>query len=299
MRLLVLGKPDCPASLITVANPHGIGSAGGPYVACNNWHKWAVETINRLSPSILVVSQENGYSAPGLKSFTSSQWDSGLVELFKMIHGSQTEKIFLGNIPLLAQSGPTCLSVHLDHARACSTPVVQAYRRFDRTEFSVTESLDIRYIDPTPWFCSSVCTAIVGPYDVYLDRTHVTAAYVAYLQDALAQTLFSPTPMPIRFKTQVSTSVARPSNGATVSGTYVLDAAAALANSPVTKVEFRLSGGGLHNQLIGFGSESFVGWLCYWHTSSVGNGRYTLMTIAYDAAGKSVQSKSISLSVKN
>ena len=70
MRLLVLGKPNCPASLITVANPHGIGSAGGPYVACNNWHKWAVETINRLSPSILVVSQENAYSAPGLKLFS-------------------------------------------------------------------------------------------------------------------------------------------------------------------------------------------------------------------------------------
>ena len=65
------------------------------------------------------------------------------------------------------------------------------------------------------------------------------------------------------------------------------------------KVEFRLSGGGLHDQLIGFGSETFVGWLCYWHTSAVANGRYRLMTIAHDASGKSVQSKSISLSVEN
>ena len=137
-----------------------------------------------------------------------------------MIPGSRTEKIFLGNIPLLALPGTTCLSVHLDNARACSTPVAQAYPRFDGTEFSVTETFDIRYIDPTPWFCSSMCTAIVGHYDVYLDRFHVTAAYAAYLHDALAQALFSPTPMATHFKAEILTSVARPSNGATVSGTY-------------------------------------------------------------------------------
>ena len=299
MRLLVLGKPDCPASLITVANPLGIGSPGGPYVACNNWHTWAVGTINRLSPSILVVSQENTYSAPDHKGFSPSQWSNGLTELFKMIPSSRIEKIFLGNIPLLAQSGPTCLSVHLGNARACSTPVFQAYRPLDRTEFSVTQSLDIRYIDPTPWFCSSVCTAIVGPYDVYMDRTHITAAYAAYLHHALAQALFSPIPTPTRFKAETSISVARPSNGATVSGTFVLAAAAALGNSPVTKVEFLLSGGGLHDQLIGLGSETLFGWLYSWNTSNAANGRYRLRTIAYDAAGKSIQSKSISLSVKN
>jgi hypothetical protein len=30
---------------------------------------------------------------------------------------------------------------------------------------------------------------VVGHYDVYLDRYHVTAAYGAYLQNALAQAL--------------------------------------------------------------------------------------------------------------
>jgi peptidoglycan/LPS O-acetylase OafA/YrhL len=299
MRLLILGKPSCPAEPIVVANPLGLGSPGAPDVACNNWHKWAVRTINRLSPSILVVSQENTYMAPGLKWFTHSQWANGLAELFKMIQNSRTEKIFLGNIPLLAQTGPTCLSAHLADARACSTPVAQAYLRFDQTEFSVTESLDIRYIDPTPWFCSSVCTAIVGPYNVYLDRSHVTAAYASYVHNALAQALFSPSPMPTRFKVEISVSVARPSNGATVSGAYVLAGAAVLGSSPVTKVEFRLSGGQLDNQLIGVANKTFVGWLCYWNTSNVANGRYTLRSIAYDAAGKSVQSKPISLSVKN
>jgi peptidoglycan/LPS O-acetylase OafA/YrhL len=93
MRLLVLGKPDCPASLITVGSPPGEGGPEVPYVACSEWHTWAVATINRLSPSLLVVSQENTYSAPGYKPFTGSQWSNGLAELFKMFPSPRIEKI--------------------------------------------------------------------------------------------------------------------------------------------------------------------------------------------------------------
>ena len=295
MRLLVLGKADCPASLIAVATPDG----GGPYVACNNWHTWAVKTINRLVPSMLVVSQDSTYSAPGHKEFTHAQWQNGLAKLFNKIPSSSTERIFLGNIPLLAQSGPTCLSVHLDHAQACSTPVSQAYRHFDQSEFSVAESLHLRYIDPTPWFCSSVCTAIVGPFDVYMDRFHVSAAYATYLRNALAQTLFSEIPTPTHFKLEISSKLARPSDGATLSGNYWLAASAALGSSPVSRVEFQLSGGTQRNQLICLGNLTFIGWFCQWNTTNVADGRYTLESVAYDASGKSVRSKPVSITVKN
>lgn len=303
MRLLVLGKPDCPASLVTVENPTGIGSSGAPYVACNNWHTWAVRTIDRLSPSILVVSQDSTYGAPGPKGFTPSQWHNGLAELFKMIP-STTEKVFLGNIPLLSQSGPTCLSIHLGDAQACSTPVTLAYRHFDETEFSVATTLHVKYIDPTPWFCSAVCTAIVGPYGVYMDQFHVSAAYATYLQNALAQELFGSTPTPTFGSSapDIFISVVRPSNGATLSGGFLLDARSGMSlfgKPPVVRVVFRLSGGGLRNQSICSGASGFGGWICYWNTSSVANGRYTLQSVAYDAAGMSVRSKSISLSVKN
>ena len=243
LRLLVLGKPDCPASLITVTNPPGIGKAGDPYLACDNWHKWAVKTIDRLSPSILVVSQDSTYAEPrSTTGFSVSQWRNGLAGLFKVVPSS-TEKVFFGNIPLLPQSGPNCLSVHPVDVQACSTPVTRAYRPFDPAELSVAQSLHIRYIDPTPWFCSNVCTAIIGPYEVYLDRFHVTATYATYLQKVLGQALFNPKPAPIHFKQEMATSLARPSAGAILSGGYALSARV-LGNSAVTRVEFRLSGGG-------------------------------------------------------
>ena len=212
---------------------------------------------------------------PGAREFSSLQWSDGLTALFDAIPSSHTERIFLGNIPLLAQSAPTCLSTHLDAVQACSTPVAQAYRHLDQIEFSIAESLHVRYIDPTPWFCSSMCTPIVGPYDVYMDRFHVSAAYATYLQKALAQAVFSPIAPPTHFSVEVTTSVVRPSDGATLSGGYWLAAIAVLGNSPVVSLDFRLSGGGLSN------------------------GHYKLQTVAYDAAGKNLQSEVISVSVKN
>ena len=299
MRLLVLGKPFCPASLIVVSSPPGIGAPGSPYVACDNWHRWAVQQINRLSPTMVIISQDSTYSAPGPKGFAPLQWQNGLTKLLGEISGSHTKKIFLGNIPLLSQSGPTCLSVHLDDAQACSKPVSQAYRPFDRAEFAVTRSLGIRYIDPTPWFCSKVCTAIVGPYNVYMDRFHVTATYAVYLHNALGHAIFSPVPIPTHFQVNISAVVGAPSTGATVSGRYFLLAGAKLGDAPVTRLEFRLSGKGLHNTLICSGIRTVYGWLCGWDTSQVPNGRYALRSVAYGAAGESVQSRPISFSVKN
>ena len=141
MRLLVLGRANRPASLVAVSGPPGTGPSGSPYNACDRWHSWAVKTIKRLSPSILVVSQASYYETPGRKEFTASQWRRGLTHLFEKVGVPNAKKVFLVNIPWLSQPGPTCLSAHLDDPLACSTPVTQAYERLDQTEFSVRSPL--------------------------------------------------------------------------------------------------------------------------------------------------------------
>ncbi len=298
MRLLVLGKTNCPASLLTVDGPPGTGPSGSHFAACDRWHTWAVKTINRLSPSMLIVSQASYYLTPKGQTFTTARWQSGLTNLFEAIRIPHAERLLLGNIPLLSQPGPSCLSTHLDDALACSDPATRAYERLDQPELSVAEALHIRYIDPTPWFCSNVCTAVVGPYNVYMDRFHVTATYATYLHNALGHAIFSPVATPTHFRVNISAAVGPPSKGP-VSGTYLLLGGAALGNTPVVKVEFRLTGHGLHNVLICNGSKSPYGWGCDWDTSQVPNGRYMVRSIGYGAAGTSVQSKPLSFSVKN
>ena len=299
MRLLVLGKTNCPASPIDIAGPPGAGPPGSSYVACDRWHSWAVRTINRLSPSMVVVSQASYYLTPKQKEFTASHWQSGLAQLFRSIHVPDADKVLLGNIPLLAQPGPSCLSAHLDDAPACSTPVTRAYERLDQSDLSVAESLHIRYIDPTPWFCSNVCTAVVGSYDVYMDDIHVSATYATYLRNVLAHALFSPTATPTHFVQADSMTVRWPSSGAQVAGEFLFDATAALGSSSVVNVDFQLSGAGVHDQSVCTGNKTVFGWLCRWDSSTVANGHYTVRAVASSGSGGTRQSKPISFVVKN
>ncbi len=67
----------------------------------------------------------------------------------------------------------------------------------------------------------------------------------------------------------------------------------------VTKVEFHLSGGSLKDAIIATGTLTCYGWLASWNTTTVPNGSYTLQSVAYDAAGMSAHSASITITVNN
>ena len=176
MRLLVLGKTNCPASLVAVSGPPGTGPSGSPYNACDRWHSWAVKTIKRLSPSILVVSQASYYETPGRKEFTASQWRRGLTNLFEKVGVPNVKKVFLVNIPWLSQPGPTCLSAHLDDPLACSTPVAlrRTYvliRLSSRLRSPFTSGTSIRRRGSV----QACARPKIGRYDVYMDQVHVSA----------------------------------------------------------------------------------------------------------------------------
>jgi peptidoglycan/LPS O-acetylase OafA/YrhL len=181
-RLIVLGKSDCPAALIAADNPPGVGTPGAPYASCAAWHRWAVTMIQRLHPDLLVIStQDRGWYGP--------QWHAGLTNLYSAVIPSSRRVIYLGNIPQLSQAGPTCLGQHPGDVQACSAPVGVTRPPLAQMDRAVTAAAGAEYVDPYRWFCSTICTAVIGHYDVYLDRYHVTAAYGAYLQNALADSL--------------------------------------------------------------------------------------------------------------
>ena len=80
-----------------------------------------------------------------------------------------------------------------------------------------------------------------------------------------------------------TTSVIIPSNGATLSGSTLLDASA--SNS--TSVEFQLFGGvyGFYGPILCTATPTYYGWLCNWNTTTVPNGSYLLSSLAFNSAG--------------
>ena len=82
----------------------------------------------------------------------------------------------------------------------------------------------------------------------------------------------------------VSTRIAKPVAGATLSGGEFLDAGAT-SEQGVTAVEFRLSGGTLHDAPIAAATHTIYGWIAGWNTANVPNGIYTLESVAFGSTG--------------
>ena len=201
LRLFVLVKYFCPATLVTVVDPPGSGSIGGPYDTCISWHDWVIAVINSLKPSLVVVSQDSLYQTPanakGVSGyFTPKVWQASVTHLFNAMKIPDQDKVFLGNIPMLAQSGPACLSKNPHNVQACSSPASKSAQLFlNSAEEAGTKAAGARYITTTPWFCTATCTAVVKNYVVYLDQFHVTGTYAKYLTNAMAESLgFGPVP---------------------------------------------------------------------------------------------------------
>ena len=196
LTLVVLSKEYCPAEPVTVINPPGWQQIDGPYANCDKWHTWAEHWINTHRPKVLIVSQEDGgfYYQPSLhglpaQHFSGQQWQQGLVALLDAIKVPNIEKVVLGNIPVMPQNIPDCLSAHPHDVQACAAPAADVVSGYIGVEKAAVQEAGGRYIDTTPWFCSSTCTPIVGRYIVYMDSQHVTETYARYLWLVLDRSL--------------------------------------------------------------------------------------------------------------
>ena len=184
-RLVILGKGYC------MANKYPSGNALGQNVIlhkCSRWQQFAYHRIKELDPDLVIISQED-QNGPGGKPYTAAQWRRGLEETITYLSSPRTKFIVLGNIPNLGFSPPDCLSEHPDQVQSCSAPSRTMTQGHNRVEQRAVTAKGGRYIDVARWFCSTRCSSIIGHYEVYLNRLHVTETYSLFLRQALAQKL--------------------------------------------------------------------------------------------------------------
>jgi hypothetical protein len=95
---------------------------------------------------------------------------------------------------------------------------------------------------------------------------------------------------------QPAIGVVAPSDGATVSGQYPLDA---LASTKMTSVTFELTGGALSDHVISKAIATPYGWIGRWNTHNVPNGTYTLRCVATPVDHANIASAAITITVIN
>ena len=298
-RLAYLGKGYCPANSLAYENPPGFGSSGGEYSVCDEWHSFALNRINQLHPDLVIVTQEVRNKPDG-KHYSPAQWQQGLAKTISLIHVPKNRIVVLGNVPVLPSSGPECLSQHPDDVQACSGPVVTFFTARNQAEKQAASEAGAHYVDVTPWFCSSTCTAVIGDYEVYWDDAHITSTYADYLAGVLATSLPLSLPSALFQMSPPTTSVIYPTNGASLSGSYTLDAST--SETPlfhVTSVRYEITGETLHDHIIATARQTLAGWLATWNTATVPNGTYTLHSLASYGQGKTATSPGVTVTVDN
>ncbi len=175
-RLAVLAKGGCPTLPLAFQNPVGFGEAGGRYTPCDQWHRFALARLRALHPDVVIVSQDAEFG-PGGISYPPSRWEHATLAAIRGLPISPRRVIVLGNIPQEPNGGPNCLAVHPTDVRRCSgadSPYIASHSSAERRAADAAGS---RYVDVVPWFCSSTCTDVIGPYQPYWDGYHVTASY--------------------------------------------------------------------------------------------------------------------------
>jgi hypothetical protein len=96
------------------------------------------------------------------------------------------------------------------------------------------------------------------------------------------------------------TSVVVPKAAAQVTGTQTLDATANDFASPISQVQYVLTGGSLNDAVIDtVSTPTPYGWVGSFQTASVPSGTYTLQSVVTDAAGNVAYSPGVTINVTN
>ena len=191
-KIVLLTKSACGAPDISFYNY----ANKGPYPACNQWHTYAINRINQLHPAAVVLSSDVVYPLNGRHQLISaSTWTAGMVKTLNAITAPGVQKIVLSDVPSLGNPYPgevaaNCLALHPQNVQACSTPTSIATRAgLRQANQAGAEQGGAAYINVTPWFCSSTCTAVVGNTLVYADAGHITTQYADFVSGALQAAL--------------------------------------------------------------------------------------------------------------
>ena len=187
-QVVVLGKGDCPAADLAFINPDGWGTRGARFGACDSFHQFAMTRIAQIHPDLVVVSQNPDF-APGFQRYSPAVWQAGLTRAIHALPVRPDQIVVLGNIPHFPGAGPDCLNLHRTDVQACSGTNSSYVMSHNKAEQRAAVASGASYVDTTPWFCSTICTDIVGQFQPYWDGFHVTADYSIAVSRMLADSL--------------------------------------------------------------------------------------------------------------
>ncbi len=197
-RLAVFRYAGCPPPFLpfTLATggpvPLDSPRQGALWQQCANWHERVAGAVRRLSPEAVVIVSGAWNSSGG----DFGRWIGGMKSAFTaMTKGNpRAKRILIGTSPLLPESVPECLSVHLSSIETCDlhyrTNPADYYGEQLVRDQDIASASRATLIPVVSWFCYRLtCPPVIGNSIVYVDRDHTTIQYSQYLTGAMYSAL--------------------------------------------------------------------------------------------------------------
>jgi SGNH domain (fused to AT3 domains) len=197
-KLVAMMEFGCPVADVSVWNP----LVNAQYSACNKFRSSAISLVNKLKPSVLIVTEEftSLAASAGGQSGTISvgQWGTALEKTLKLVHARH--KVVLGSTVTSGNAyPPQCLAANPSAVQKCTISDTPAQQSERAAEARAAKAVSATYVNVLPWLCSSsvapgACSAIIGDETdgyrvVYYAAGHLTETYDLFLRGVLATAL--------------------------------------------------------------------------------------------------------------
>jgi hypothetical protein len=188
-KLVVLWIPACHIVSLEVyaESPPPLGGES----MCDTWLTNEIATITALKPKLILLGERTAqiYAAPSTL-FTEQQWQQGLETTIRDLHVNGAKVALFEDIVWQDQNPGPCLAANLTNVQACSVPNPNPVNPGQQVaEKKAAMATHTGYIATTQWFCTSVCSPVVGSFITHWDEGHVSARYAQYLSKVVGTAL--------------------------------------------------------------------------------------------------------------
>jgi SGNH domain (fused to AT3 domains) len=179
-RLVLVWEPGCPAATVSVwSTPmHSINGS------CNRFRTSMISRIKKLDP-ILVLLADRTSDIPGADNqpTTAKDWQTGLERTIVDLKSTTTSVVVVGDITVFSPLVlPECMAADPTSIQTCSVnnPNGKTRQQF-AAEKAAARKEEVKYINPQPWLCTTICSPVIGNMVAYFDTFHVSATYAEFL----------------------------------------------------------------------------------------------------------------------
>jgi peptidoglycan/LPS O-acetylase OafA/YrhL len=180
-RLVTLTANDCPP----LPGVSDTWRQGG----CGEWLAWALDQIESIQPSLVVIGAQLTYSDPQGQLVPASAYVTGY-EALRAALPESTTLAWVGGTPTFAEWAPHCAAESPGDITACGAPAGQVLPLEVMTQLgAAVNAQGDRWVDMSDYLCSDYCPVVVDDVFMYRDEDHLTATFARELAAVLQQRL--------------------------------------------------------------------------------------------------------------